>query len=224
MENDGSAIVDLRKDAAAYPSLTGWSTVLVGEEWDVDFGEDMRGGTAYLICRDSNKMDTVRFYIRGKNPTAAQIKNYMTQTGYYPQYWFIIKMTRQESSMRQFGAGSSYKKTKRTSAANANASGRPMPACAVPKKRQVRGDREVKVYPNPSSGTFYVAVKLNMAADMLIELYSVTGALMRRIPVRSAIEHTEPISFAGNQASLYMVLVRAGSERKAVKILRGEDF
>jgi PKD repeat protein len=82
---------------------------------------------------------------------------------------------------------------------------------------------EVKVYPNPSSGTFHVEVKLNTAADMLIELYSVTGALVRRIPVRSAVEHTEPLSLTGNQANLYMVLVRAGSERKTVKILRADE-
>jgi PKD repeat protein len=82
---------------------------------------------------------------------------------------------------------------------------------------------EVKVYPNPSSGTFYVEIKLSAAADMLIELYSVTGALIRQIPVRSAVEHTEPFSFANSQANLYMVLVKAGSERKTVKIFRATD-
>jgi PKD repeat protein len=82
---------------------------------------------------------------------------------------------------------------------------------------------EVKVYPNPSSGTLYVAVKLSVAADMLIELYSVTGALIRQVPVRNAAEHTETFSINGSQPSLHVALVRAGSERKAVKILRAAE-
>lgn len=78
----------------------------------------------------------------------------------------------------------------------------------------------LKAYPNPSGGAFYVEVKLSTAADMLIEVYSVTGALIRRIPVRGAAEHTEQLSFDDAQTNLYVVLVRAGSERKTVKVIR----
>jgi hypothetical protein len=84
----------------------------------------MRGGTAYLICKDGNKKDTIRFYIRGTNPTAAQIKSYMTEKAYISQYWFIVKMTRQESSLQQFGSGTSYRQTKLTK--TDNASGEPL--------------------------------------------------------------------------------------------------
>jgi hypothetical protein len=115
---------DVRNDAATYPSQNGWQSVKMNEEWDVDFGDDIRGGTAYLLCRDSSRIDTVRFYIRGKNPTSNQIRTYLTQQNYYPQYWFIIKMTRQESSLQQFQAGTDYRKDKLTG--TTNASGEPL--------------------------------------------------------------------------------------------------
>jgi hypothetical protein len=123
-EINRNAIKSLRNDVSVYPSTNGWESVKMNEEWDVDFGNDIRGGTAYLLCRDSSRIDTVRFYIRGTNPTEAQIRTYLTQQNYYPQYWFIIKMTRQESSLRQFGTGTNYRKDKLT--ATTNASGEPL--------------------------------------------------------------------------------------------------
>jgi PKD repeat protein len=77
---------------------------------------------------------------------------------------------------------------------------------------------EVKVYPNPADETFYVEVKLSTAADMLIEVYSISGALIRQIPVRNVREHTALFSLGERHASLYMVRVRAGSEQKTVKV------
>jgi hypothetical protein len=64
------------------------------------------------MCRDGNKTDTTRFYIRGNNPTETQIKDYMRQKAYLSTYWFIVKMTRQESSMLQFGKDGNYSKKK----------------------------------------------------------------------------------------------------------------
>jgi PKD repeat protein len=78
---------------------------------------------------------------------------------------------------------------------------------------------EVKVYPNPAGETFYVEVKLSTVADMLIEVYSVGGALIRRIPVRGAREHTATLGIADRNTDLYVVRVRAGSEQKIVKVL-----
>jgi hypothetical protein len=121
---NGSIIKDVRNDVSIYPSPNDWQSVKINEEWDVNFNHDIRGGTAYLLCRDSNKVDTVRFYIRGKNPTEVQVRNYLTQQGYYPRYWFIVKMTRQESSVWQFGTGINYRKDKLTGVTNA--SGEPL--------------------------------------------------------------------------------------------------
>jgi len=66
------------------------------------------------LCRYNNKIDTIRFYIRGTNPTETQIKDYLRQKSYLTQYWFIVKMTRQESSLCQFGSNGKYKTTKLT--------------------------------------------------------------------------------------------------------------
>ncbi|MDR3183939.1 MAG: hypothetical protein LBT49_00825 [Prevotellaceae bacterium] len=123
-DNNGAAIKNLRNDVSVYPSSNDWQSVKINEEWDIDFGSDIRGGTALLLCRDDTKIDTVRFYIRGKNPTLNQIQNYLTQQSYHPQYWFIIKMTRQESSLQQFKAGTNYKKKGLTG--TDNASGEPL--------------------------------------------------------------------------------------------------
>jgi hypothetical protein len=121
---NGGVIKDVRNDVSIYPSPSDWQSVKMNEEWDVDFNQDIRGGTAYLLCRDGSKVDTIRFYIRGKNPTEAQIRNYLTQQNYYPQYWFIIKITRQESSLRQFETGTNYRKDRLTGVTNA--SGEPL--------------------------------------------------------------------------------------------------
>jgi hypothetical protein len=112
-QRDGSNISNVRNDISSYPS-NGWKKVKMNEEWVVDFGQEHRGGTAYLMCRDGDKTDTTRFYIRGSNPTETQIKDYMRQKSYLSEYWFIVRMTRQESSMRQFGSTGNYRTAKLT--------------------------------------------------------------------------------------------------------------
>jgi hypothetical protein len=121
--NGGGKIPNVRDDASFYPA-NGWRSQPVNEEWGVDFGNHIRGGTAYLLCRYNGKTDTTRFYIRGTNPKEADIKSYINQQGYMSRYWFLVKMTRIESSMRQFGQGKSYSFTKLTG--TSNASGEPL--------------------------------------------------------------------------------------------------
>ena len=104
-------IVDIQD---TYPSDDSWQKIKMGEEWDIDFGQDTRGGTAELYCRSDGNIDTTRFYIRGTNPSETQIKTYMDSQGYRTSYWFIVRMTRAESSMLQFGAGTAYKTVKLT--------------------------------------------------------------------------------------------------------------
>jgi PKD repeat protein len=81
---------------------------------------------------------------------------------------------------------------------------------------------EVKAYPNPTSGELYVAVTLNSTTDLVLEVYSLSGALVRQRAIRRVKEHTEPINLSG-QRGVYMVLVKAGSERKTVKILVNDE-
>jgi hypothetical protein len=113
---NNATITGVRNDTESYPS-NGWKKVKTNEEWKVDFGSDIRGGTAYLLCHYGDKTDTTMFYIRGENPSEADIKGYMQQ--YISQYWFLVRMTRQESSMRQFGNSDNYNKTKLKGKANA---------------------------------------------------------------------------------------------------------
>ncbi|WP_163628759.1 fibronectin type III domain-containing protein [Paludibacter sp. 221] len=119
----GNTIVNVRQDRWSTYALE-WKSLSMNEEWIIDFGEDIRGGSAYLQYKHNEKIDTIRFYIRGVNPTEAQIKQYMNQRGYISSYWFLVKMTRQESSFRQYGSGTKYQKTKLTG--NSNASGEPL--------------------------------------------------------------------------------------------------
>jgi PKD repeat protein len=77
---------------------------------------------------------------------------------------------------------------------------------------------EVKAYPNPTGGDFYVAVTLSSTTDLIIEVYGVSGALVRQRALRRVKEHTEPLNLGG-KPGLYMVQVKAGSERKIVKVL-----
>jgi hypothetical protein len=97
--NGGAVINNLRNDSSFYP-VNDWQTLALNEEWRVDFGDEIRGGTAYLLCRHDDIIDTIKFYIRGTNPTEVQIRNYFTQHGH--AYWFLMKLTRQESSLYQF--------------------------------------------------------------------------------------------------------------------------
>jgi hypothetical protein len=112
LKNDlKTSVVNVRNDVSFYPR-NGWKKVKMNEEWAVDFGQEIRGGTALLMCRNGNNTDTIEFHIRGTNPTEGQIKNYMKLKDYTNQYWFIVKMTRQESSMRQFEGKGEYSKKK----------------------------------------------------------------------------------------------------------------
>ncbi|MDR1225477.1 MAG: hypothetical protein LBK47_01080 [Prevotellaceae bacterium] len=119
-DKGGGPIPNVRDDYDAYPRGS-WKTIKANEEWQVDFGDHIRGGTAQLLCRHKGGTDTFRFYIRGLNPDEATVKAYMNQ---YSQYWFIKKMTRLESSFQQFKQGKSYSFTKLTG--EANASGEPL--------------------------------------------------------------------------------------------------
>jgi hypothetical protein len=123
VDNNNNAIVNLRNDSAFYPA-NGWQNVSLNEAWNIDFGNDICGGTAYLFYRhDNGRTDTIIFYIRGTNPTETQIRHYLTQQR-YDAYWFLIKIIRQESSLHQFGVGTNYTigwKTGRN-----NASGEPL--------------------------------------------------------------------------------------------------
>ena len=82
----------------SFPS-SGWHKVKANEEWDIDLGMDnqtnrpkIRGGMAYLIAKSSsNQIDTIRFFIKGSNPTVAQINTYLNQEP-YNQIWFFKKI------------------------------------------------------------------------------------------------------------------------------------
>jgi hypothetical protein len=89
---------------AAFPS-SGWHEIKEGEEWDVDFGMDsetqrpmIRGGIAYLIAESSSSIrDTLRFFIKGTNPTVQQVNTYLNQAP-YNGIWFFKKIIFHESN------------------------------------------------------------------------------------------------------------------------------
>jgi hypothetical protein len=86
-----------------FPS-SGWHEASAGEEWDIDFGTDaetqrpmIRGGIAYLIAESpSGAKDTLRFFIKGQNPTVQQLNTYLNQAP-YNGVWFFKKIIFHES-------------------------------------------------------------------------------------------------------------------------------
>jgi hypothetical protein len=86
-----------------FPSA-GWHEIKSGKEWKVDFGVDaitqrpvIRGGIAYLIAESPvGVRDTLRFFIKGTNPTVSQLNNYLNQAP-YNQAWFFKKIIFHES-------------------------------------------------------------------------------------------------------------------------------
>ncbi|MFW6002756.1 MAG: hypothetical protein ACOCQD_05385, partial [archaeon] len=99
----------VRADESYYPGEHSWQEVESGEKWDVNFGDDFRGGKAYLIGKNSNRSDTIVFFIRGNNPTQAQVQSF-TQTLNNGNAWYFVKMMRQESEsfgdiFKQFNPG-----------------------------------------------------------------------------------------------------------------------
>jgi hypothetical protein len=122
VDNNGAALNNIRNDSILYPS-DDWQNALVNDEWRVNLGNNMYGGKAYLLYQHDEQTDTIVFFIRGINPSATQIRNYINEQG-YDQYWFIIKMTRQESSLLQFGGGTNYSRNWQTG--RGNTSGEPL--------------------------------------------------------------------------------------------------
>jgi hypothetical protein len=83
---------------------TGWHEIKAGQEWKIDFGMDVasqrptiRGGIAYLITEAPDKSrDTLRFFIKGKNPTVRQVNTFLNGAP-YNTIWFLKKIIFHES-------------------------------------------------------------------------------------------------------------------------------
>lgn len=98
-------------------------TILPNENWIVDFGDDIRGGTAvfeYVTGEQEWETDNIEnftFYIRGTNPTRDEVVDYIEEENYNDEYWFLLRLIRHESAtgssdeFRQFNIGTSYTTT-----------------------------------------------------------------------------------------------------------------
>lgn len=103
------------------------NTVTIGAstgEWEVDFGEKIRGGRItfeYTTCQEESSSITEEdltesfvFYIRGENPEKDEVMQYIADEGYKDDYWFLIRLLRHESGtgdrdeFRQFNPGNNY--------------------------------------------------------------------------------------------------------------------
>jgi hypothetical protein len=105
--------VQIRNDNDYYPA-GGWKKVNVNEVWDVDFGDDIRGGKVTVYCKSADTTISEVFYIRGINPSEQAVRDYLAVQGY--GQWFLMKMIRQESGtltagadMRQLNPGTAYR-------------------------------------------------------------------------------------------------------------------
>ena len=84
--------------------VEGWHKLNAGEEWDIDLGTDaetsrpkIRGGIAHLVVRAPDEAsDTIRFFIKGQNPTVTEVNAFVNQAP-YNQIWFFKKILFHES-------------------------------------------------------------------------------------------------------------------------------
>ena len=97
---------DIRQDEDYFPAED-WHETGLNEEWQIDFGERIRGGKATLYTQVGERRDTITFHIRGTNPTEQAVKDYIVAEG-YDDVWFFTRLIRQESTYRQFNNGTNY--------------------------------------------------------------------------------------------------------------------
>ena len=98
-------------------------TIDAHNSWNVDFGDDIRGGTAifeYVTGENEwndDNIQTFTFYLRGRNPNRDEVISYIEDEGYDDQYWFLIRLIRHESAtgssneFRQYNPGTNYTTT-----------------------------------------------------------------------------------------------------------------
>ena len=75
------------------------SDVLTDVPYIYDFGDDFQGGRAEIQIRDSDGaiLKVHKFYIKGLNPTAREVYEYIDDRGYLDTFWFFKKMVTHES-------------------------------------------------------------------------------------------------------------------------------
>jgi hypothetical protein len=114
---------DVRNDFVKFPAQ-GWQSLPVTEEWKVDFEGKFYGGTALLISRYGERIDTFTFYIRGGNPDDKTV--IASLEPHKGKYWFITRVNRQESQLHQFGGAKLVETTSKQKLKGfANAKGEP---------------------------------------------------------------------------------------------------
>ncbi|REE00541.1 hypothetical protein C7460_105167 [Marinoscillum furvescens DSM 4134] len=97
---------DIRQDEDYFPA-NGWYETNLNEEWEIDFGDRIRGGRATLYTEIGESRDTIIFHIRGTNPTAQAVQDYIEEED-YDDTWFFTRLIRQESNYIHFNNGTNY--------------------------------------------------------------------------------------------------------------------
>ena len=78
----------------------------------------------------------------------------------------------------------------------------------------------VKLYPNPNSGQFVLAVKLSRESDINVGIYNGSKAGLIDYQKYFGKDNYEiPYSFPDLRTGIYVILVRAESEQKIIKII-----
>lgn len=96
---------DIRQDEDFFPASEAMK-IKANKNWDIDFGDQVRGGRATLYCDYGTAKDTIIFYIRGTNPTEQAVKDYINLQSY--NVWFFTRLVRQESGYLHFKPGTKY--------------------------------------------------------------------------------------------------------------------
>jgi hypothetical protein len=71
------------------------------------------------------------------------------------------------------------------------------------------------IYPNPSSGEFYIKTKTNLSK---VNLYTQTGALVKTINVTDESKEVE-VNVSGIQSGVYLLELQNDSEKSWKKIV-----
>jgi hypothetical protein len=80
----------------------------------------------------------------------------------------------------------------------------------------------INVYPNPMSNNGVIAFELQSKSDVFVEVYSITGRLMKRITQSGMVEGQHQIQFGVNELAngTYIVRLKAGDRIETAKFIK----
>lgn len=79
------------------------------------------------------------------------------------------------------------------------------------------GERQIKIYPNPTKGLLRVEVPLDDEAQATLEVYTARGALLRKLRV---VDELTEINLSSQPSGMYVLRILVGAQSSEWKIIK----